>query len=108
MYTHEAFINLTAKTPLSFCFFLEDTVLAKNIAQSIGVELCVLGYLIDDVGEIREEVALVLVSKDGRNTGIIELDLVVVHLDKVDSWMGGNERREGLLDDLTDTTLLYD
>jgi len=61
--------------------------------------------LVDDVGEVCEEVALVLVGEDGGDTCVVELDVFVVYSDEVNGGMGSHERREGIRDDLGDGTL---
>ena len=50
----------------------------------MGIEVNVVGDLVDDVGEVCEEVALVLVCEDGGHAGVVEFDVGVVHAYEVD------------------------
>lgn len=75
-------------------------MLLQNGGQSCGVKVGVLGDLVDDVGEVGEQIALVLVTQNGGHTSIVELKGFVVGLDKVDGGVFGNQRGEGFFDDL--------
>ena len=61
--------------------------------------------MVNDVGEVGEEVALVLVGEDCWDTRIVEFDGLVVNSDEVDSRVASNERRESIRDNLRDGAL---
>lgn len=77
----------------------------QHLLQRLRVKQGILGNLVDDVCEVRKEVSLVLVRQDRRHARIVELDVVVVHLDEVDGRVYGDQRRKGGLDDLRDGAL---
>lgn len=57
------------------------------------VEVLILRHHLDETRQVRKQVALVPVRKDCRDGGRVELDFIVVHLDKVYGWMCGDEVR---------------
>ena len=78
----------------------QDIVLPEDGLQGAGVELGVLRDLVDDVGQVCEEVALVLVGQDGGHASVVELDVLVVDFDEVEGGVCWYERLEGIGDDL--------
>lgn len=80
-------------------------MLPQDILQRLRVEQRVLGYLIDDIREVCEEIPLVPIRQDGRHARVVELDFVVVHLDEVDGGVDGHERAERCVDNLADGAL---
>ena len=61
--------------------------------------------MVNDVGEVCEEVALVFVCEDSGDACIVELDVFVVDSDEVNRGVRGHERCEGIRDDLGYGTL---
>lgn len=59
-------------------------MLSEYILYCLGVEICIFGYMIDDIRQIGKQVSLVLVREHSWNARIVELDLVVVDFDEVD------------------------
>lgn len=80
-------------------------MLPQHILQRLRIEQRILRYLINDIREIRKQIPLVPIRQDGRHARVIELDLVVVHLDEVDGGVDRHERAERCIDDLTDGAL---
>jgi hypothetical protein len=66
----------------------------------MGIEIRIIWDLVDDVGQVCEEVSLVLVGEDGGDACIIELDVLVVDFDEVDGWVAWDERSKSIVDDL--------
>lgn len=77
----------------------------EDILQSLGIEQRIIGYLVDNVCQVREEVALVLVREDSGYTSIVELDVFVVDADEVDAGVLRYERDKCVGDDLGYWTL---
>jgi len=80
-------------------------MLAQDILQSRGIEQRIVGDLVNDISQVGEEVALVLVREDGGHAGVVELDGFVVDAHEVHGGVRGHERREGVGDDLGDGAL---
>ena len=72
-------------------------MLPEQSLQRLGAERIIVGNHLDDSCEVGKEVSLVLVGEDCRHAGIVELDLFVVDLNKVNSGMSRYERDEGTL-----------
>lgn len=83
----------------------QDLVLLQHGLQSSGVNRCVCWQLVDDVGQIGEQVALILICKDGGNACVVELDVLVGHAHEVHGRVLGDERVEGVGDELGDFAL---
>lgn len=61
--------------------------------------------MVDDICEVRKEVALVLVCEDSGHAGVVELDVLVVHAHEVNGGVGWDEGCQSVRDDLGDGTL---
>jgi hypothetical protein len=75
-------------------------MLSQDSLQRSGIKYTVVWNLVDDVGEVCKEVALILVSENGRDTCVVELDIFVVDSDEVNIGVRCNERCQGIGDDL--------
>lgn len=84
---------------------LYNLVLPQHILQCLGIKVRILGYLVDDVCEIRKQLSLLLIRQYGRYSCIIKLYIVVVHLDEVDFGMCRDERGKCFFDNLRDCAL---
>ena len=71
-------------------------MLSEDILQGPGIEQCVIWDLVDDVGQVCEEVALVLVCEDSGHACVVELYVFVMYADKVDGGVLGDEGRESV------------
>lgn len=80
-------------------------MLLQHTLDSLAIYGGVGGQLVDDVGEVREEVALVAVRKDGRHASVVELDVLVGHTHEMHGSILGHEGREGLGDEMGDFAL---
>jgi hypothetical protein len=80
-------------------------MLLQNTLQSLAVDGSVGGQLVDDVGQVGEEVALVAVGEDGRHAGVVKLDVLVGYAHEVHGCVLRHKGREGLGDDLRDFAL---
>jgi len=72
----------------------QHAVLLQHVLQSLGVEQGVIGDLVDDVGEVCKQVALVLVCENGWYTSVVELNVGVVYAHEVDGRVGWDKRCE--------------
>lgn len=60
-------------------------MLPEDSLQSPGIEQRIIRYLINDVRQVRKEVALVLICEDSGYACVVELDVFVVDADEVDA-----------------------
>ena len=81
-------------------------MLPEQGGQGLAVKVGLLGDELDDAGQVREELALVPVGQHGGHGGVVELDVVVVHLDEVHGRVARDQRDEGALDLRRDLALL--
>ena len=70
-------------------------MLAEQRLQCIAIKPVLVGNHLDDARQVCEEVALVPVRQHGGHAGVVELDVGVVDLDKVDGGEAGDEGNEG-------------
>jgi hypothetical protein len=63
--------------------------------------------MVDDVGQVGEEVALVLVRQDGGHASVVELDILIGHADEVHGGVLGHQGDEGFGDELGDFALWF-
>jgi hypothetical protein len=80
-------------------------VLPQDGLEGAGVRGGVGGEVVDDVGQVGEEVALVLVREDGRHAGVVELDVLVGDAHEVHGGVLGHERGQGVGDGSGDGAL---
>ncbi len=76
----------------------ENALLGKQLPEVVCVEVGLIGDHLEDARHVGKEIALVPVGEDGRDAGVVELDVLEVYLDEVDGWVGADERDEGGLD----------
>lgn len=63
---------------------LKNRVLLEEALQCVAVKVLVLWNQLDDARQVRKQVALVPVGKDGGNSRVVKFDVLIVDLDEVD------------------------
>lgn len=76
---------------------LQDAVLLEDSLERVRVERVVVGHHLNDSSQVGKQVALVAVCQDGRDSGVVKLDIFVVDLDKVHVEVFGDQRTESAL-----------
>jgi len=76
---------------------LQNALLSKELPEIIRVKIVLVWHHLEDAGQVGKQVALVPICQNCRHTGIVELDVFEVHLDKVDGGVGGDEGNESRL-----------
>lgn len=74
-------------------------MLLKQLLERIGVKIFVLRNHVDDARHVCNEVALVLVGQDCRDGSIVEFNILVVDLDKVDVGIFGHQRSQSFVNE---------
>jgi len=77
---------------------LQYPVLDKQPFERVGVKILVIGEQLYQSRQVGKEIALVPVCEDGRHSGVVEVDVLVVDLDEVNFGVSVYERPQGLLD----------
>ena len=64
----------------------------QNRHQGAGVEQCIVRYLADDVGEVSEEISLIFICEDCRDTCRVKFNIFIRDPNEVDGGICRNKR----------------
>lgn len=73
-------------------------MLLEKLLERAAVKIFVFGDHLNHAGEIGEQVPLISICKNGGNSGVVKLNIFVMHLDKVNGWVCAHEWEERRLD----------
>jgi len=70
----------------------ENVMLLEQPLEGVAIEILVLGYHLDHTGQVGKQIALIPVCENSRYGSVVELDVFVMHLDKMDNGVCADQR----------------